>query len=149
MNKKEQIFNHFTDEVVEGSREKLNKYGSVNPHIIVKVPKEKSTYLVPLEGNKHRWKKQITKIVNRAQASHYAVVVEGWAAPSHKKLSPSQHPRREDVVFITIYSKDGKRIMIAIEFKPITSKQVAIGTVETWTEFDDYLVGDVFEKEVK
>lgn len=143
----EHSFNRFAKNVVDSAREELEKYGSVYPAVLVRVPLERASYRIELPANKKKWRKKVEKIVKESGASHYAVVTEGFMAPPTKEgLLPSAHPFKKDIVFITVYSRDGKKHMKTIEFEYISPKQVAVKKVEDWPKFKDSLVGDVFER---
>lgn len=142
--KRRSSFEVFVNDVLEVTKETLLESGEVQPHAVIKIPKKKVVELLTLEGERSTWREQIIEAVDETDSKLYALITEGWVAPAHKKLSPAQHPFRKDIIFISVYSKRGERIMKVIYFTPLTSKEVTINKIETWRYFTDRIGGGIF-----
>lgn len=138
-------FKRFNKLVVNQARTELEERATISPFAIIKVPAEKTTYFIDLKGSQSKWKGQVKNIVKKSNASHYAIITEGWIAPAKENIAPSKHPFRQDVIWITSYSRDGRKLMNIIHFDYISHNQVSIKKIGEWQKFDDNLVGDVFE----
>jgi len=141
-------FNRFFGVVVRSAFESLkdNVVPSSEAHFLLKDGK---TVLVgELSDYKRYWRSAVRKAVKSEKPLAYVIVTPVWLAPPTKGVSPRAHPFRKNAVMITAYSPFlQKAANIFYEF--ITPKLIEVKKPEVWYEFEDTLVGNVFEREKK